>query len=154
MPDQNPEVQSEIGDVPSSLPTEPVTEPKPTSAAKKLPVKKAVPKPRAKARPSKVNSKGNRTPLKERATRSEAVKLSLQVKYPRHSISKALRFPKVILEQNAGKACSDVEAAGFLGNKLNGEIRSGISSAIKYGLLERVSSGRIKISELAKKILR
>ena len=28
-------------------------------------------------------------------------------KYPRHSLEKVLRIPKAILDQNAGKECSD-----------------------------------------------
>ena len=40
-------------------------------------------------------------------------------KYPRHSLEKVLRIPKAILEQNAGKECSDEETATFLGIKYN-----------------------------------
>lgn len=36
--------------------------------------------------------------------------------YPRHSLEKALRIPKGILEQNAGKECSDEESATYIGN--------------------------------------
>ncbi len=55
--------------------------------------------------------------------------------YPRHSVDKALRIPRAILEQNAGKECSDSEAAGFIGLKLNGPVRVEISSALKFGFL-------------------
>jgi hypothetical protein len=77
-----------------------------------------------------------------------------QAKYPRHPVDKALRIPKAILEQNSGKECSDSEAAGFLGFKLNGAIRMEISSALKFGFLERPNPGRLKVSDLAKKVLR
>jgi len=74
--------------------------------------------------------------------------------YPRHSVRKALRIPQAILEQNAGKSCSDREAANFAGLAYHGPSRVEISSAIKYGLLERPSDGQVAVTELAKKILR
>jgi hypothetical protein len=76
-------------------------------------------------------------------------------KYPRHSLEKVLRIPKAILDQNAGKECSDEDTATFLNIKYNrGPYALELSSAIKFGLLERPSPGRIAVSELAKKILR
>jgi hypothetical protein len=58
------------------------------------------------------------------------------------------------LEQNAGKECSEAELAKFLGLKLTGPTRVEFSSALKFGLLERPSPGRVTITDLAKKILR
>ena len=76
-------------------------------------------------------------------------------KYPRHSLEKVLRIPKAILDQNAGKECSDEDTATFLGMKYNrGPYAIELSSAIKFGLLERPSAGRITVSDLAKRILR
>lgn len=75
-------------------------------------------------------------------------------KYPRHSISKAMRIPQAILEQNAGHDCTYKQAAAFVGVGLAGPLRVEISSGIKYGLLERPTTGRLKLSELARKILR
>jgi hypothetical protein len=76
-------------------------------------------------------------------------------KYPRHSLEKVLRIPKAILDQNAGKECSDEDTAKFLGIKYNkGPYALELSSAVKFGLLERPSAGRVAVSELAKKILR
>src|SRR6266478_9022835 len=76
-------------------------------------------------------------------------------KYPRHSLEKVLRIPKAILDQNAGKECSDEDTATFLNIKYNkGPYALELSSAMKFGLLERPSPGRIAVSELAKKILR
>lgn len=76
-------------------------------------------------------------------------------KYPRHNLEKVLRIPKAILDQNAGKECSDKDTATFLGIKYNkGPYALELSSAIKFGLLERPSAGRIAVSDLAKKILR
>lgn len=39
--------------------------------------------------------------------------------YPRHSLEKALRIPRGILEQNAGKECIDEETATYVGVKYN-----------------------------------
>jgi hypothetical protein len=76
-------------------------------------------------------------------------------KYPRHSLEKVLRIPKAILDQNAGKECSDEESAGFLGIKYNkGPYALELSSVIKFGLLERPRPGRLAVSDIAKKILR
>ena len=74
--------------------------------------------------------------------------------YPRHSGKKALRVPKAILEQNAGKACTDREALKFAGLAYHGPSRVEISSSIKYGFLERPSAGNVAVTDLAKKILR
>lgn len=75
--------------------------------------------------------------------------------FPRHSIEKALRIPKAILDQNAGKECTDQESATYLGVTYNkGPYATEISSALKYGLLERPAPKKIKLTELAKKILR
>jgi hypothetical protein len=74
--------------------------------------------------------------------------------YPRHSIEKALRIPRAILEQNAGKPSSAKEAAAFLGVQAHGPFRLELSSASKYGLLERPEQGKVQPSTLAKQILR
>lgn len=58
------------------------------------------------------------------------------------------------MEQNAGKECSEKDSAKFVGVGYAGPYQLEISSAIKYGLLERPGTKRLKISSLAKKILR
>ena len=75
-------------------------------------------------------------------------------KYPRHSVDKALRIPKAILDQNAGKECSVKESATFVGVGFHGPYHVEVSSGIKYGLLSRPSEGRIAVTERAKQILR
>lgn len=75
-------------------------------------------------------------------------------KYPRHSLNKVLRIPQAILDQNAGKECSVEDAAGFVGVTLAGAFRLEVSSALKYGLLERPSAGKLRPTDLAKMILR
>ncbi len=74
--------------------------------------------------------------------------------YPRHSVKKALRIPKAILEQNAGKASADRDALGFAGIAYHGPSRVEISSSIKYGFLERPRPGQLAVTDLAKKVLR
>ncbi len=75
--------------------------------------------------------------------------------YPRHSLDKALRIPNAILEQNAGKETSEIEAARYLGiTNLKGPFMVEVSSSVKYGLIERPSAGQLKQTELANKIIR
>lgn len=75
-------------------------------------------------------------------------------KFPRHSVTKALRVPRAVLEQNAGRPCGDKEALKYAGLSFNGPSRLEISSAIKYGLLDRPSIGAVGVTELAKQIIR
>jgi hypothetical protein len=74
--------------------------------------------------------------------------------FPRHSSKKALRVPRAILEQNAAKQCTDREALKFAELAFNGPSRVELSSSIKYGFLERPSTGIVAITELAKQVLR
>jgi hypothetical protein len=75
-------------------------------------------------------------------------------KYPRHSISKVLRVPKAILDQNAGRDCTEDEAAGFVGVGSGGPFWLEISSAIKYGLLDRPEPKKLRVTDLARRALR
>ena len=81
-------------------------------------------------------------------------KIANPAKYPRHSLEKSLRIPQAILDQNAGKECSDQESAQFVGVSYNGPYQSEIGSAKKYGLLSSPSTKKIKVTDLAKQILR
>ena len=74
--------------------------------------------------------------------------------YPRHTIDSALRIPKGIIEQNAGKDCTPKEAAAFVGVGYGGDFQVEVSSCKKYGLLVSPDRGRICVSDLAKQILR
>ena len=107
--------------------------------------KKRSPKKSARKRSRKKSEVG-----KETKTAAQ----NYQAKYPRYPVDKALRVPRAILEQNAGKECSDREAAGFLGIKLSGPFQVEINAALKYGFLERPSPGRLKLSDLGRKVLR
>ncbi len=74
--------------------------------------------------------------------------------FPKHAISECLRIPQAVLEQNAGKECPDREAAKFAGVSYNGLIGVEISSALKYGLLERPASGTVKPTDITRRIVR
>lgn len=75
--------------------------------------------------------------------------------YPRHSLEKAIRIPQGILEQNAGKECTDQESATYVGVKYNsGPYAVELNSAIRFGLLERPEAGKIKLTQIARKILK
>ncbi len=95
---------------------------------------------------------------KKKATKKVAQKNNsnqLNSNYPRHNLERSLRIPEAIIKQNAGKECTEAESATYLGIKFNkGPYNLEISSSLKYGLLERLSPGRIRPTDLAKKILR
>lgn len=74
--------------------------------------------------------------------------------FPRHSIIKALRIPRAILDQNAGKDCTESQSAGFVGVGYAGPYRLEISSALKYGLLDRPVPKNLRVTDLARKALR
>jgi hypothetical protein len=75
-------------------------------------------------------------------------------KYPRHAVDKALRIPRAILEQNAGRECTVKQSAEFLGVGAAGPYTVEVASGIKYGFLSRPSPGKIAITERAKQVIR
>src|SRR5262245_39873801 len=77
-----------------------------------------------------------------------------QARYPRHDVDRALRIANSIVQQNAGKECTERDSARYVGVGYNGPFRLEISSGLKYGFLERPKSGYIKITERARKALR
>lgn len=90
----------------------------------------------------------------KQAKQSKSAAIARNAKYPRHALGKVLRIPRAILDQNAGQACSEKEAAAFVGVGFGGPFKVEVSSALKYGLLERPESGKIGITDRARKILR
>ncbi|MGB7435777.1 MAG: hypothetical protein WBR26_11805 [Candidatus Acidiferrum sp.] len=58
------------------------------------------------------------------------------------------------MEQNAGKECTDREAAKFAGLGYTGLVGVEISSGIKYGLLERPAPGTVKPTDITRRIVR
>jgi len=103
--------------------------------------------------PTKPANKGKAR--KKKAAKKTAVGgRGSKVKFPKHSILACIRIPQAILEQNAGEACTDKDGAAFAKIGWTGEIAVEISSASKYGLLERPSPGKIKPTDLVRKITR
>lgn len=107
------------------------------TASKKQPAKKKA-----------IKKKGSKKGIAKR------VSASISSNYPRHSLTKALRIPRAIIEQNAGKECSEADSSKFLGVGYNGPYQLEISSALKYGIIQRVSPRQIIPTELSKKIIR
>ena len=104
------------------------------------------------SRPRGSTSRGAKKRKTGKAKKASAV--GGLAKYPRHSVSKALRIPRAILDQNAGKATTDREALAFAGLSYNGPSRVELSSSSKYGFLERPSEGQVVPTDLAKRVLR
>jgi hypothetical protein len=123
------------------------TQSQPSKTATKMSEKKAVKKTGKKSAARK------KTAAKSKKSAPRA-NTAMQVKFPRHTLQKTLRIPRAILDQNAGRDCTDKEAMEFLGITLNGDRKSEIGSAIKYGILDRPSPGRLQVTELARRILR
>lgn len=98
--------------------------------------------------------KGNTSASKSTSTKGKGKSTSSSAKFPRHPLLKVLRIPRAILEQNAGQPCSERESAAYVGVGFGGPYQVEISSAIKYGLLERPSSGLIGLTSRARSILR
>jgi hypothetical protein len=89
-------------------------------------------------------------PQQRKPSRETISNTATRAKYPRQSVERALRIPKAILDQNAGKPCTPEQAANLLGvSSAKGPFGVEIASATKYGLLER-----IHLTELARRILR
>jgi len=114
----------------------------------------AVEEPKEEKQPKAKRNKAKKSAKKKRAavagTRRGAAG---QVAYPKDPLAKSLRIPQAILEQNAGNACTPKEAAAFARIGWTGEVGVEISSATKYGLLER-PPGKVKPTELVRKIVR
>ena len=105
------------------------------------PPKKSRPRRPSSARRARANTDGGKKKAK--------------VKFPLHSLEAALRIPKAILEQNAGKKCTDAQAAKFVGlSSPLGAFGVELSSAIKYRLLERPESQTVQLTDLGRKILK
>jgi hypothetical protein len=104
-------------------------------------------KQRAKTKQSK--PKSVRTPRKSKTRNDGAT-----AKFPRHPVDRALRIPRAIIDQNAGKECSDRDSAKFVGVGFNGPYKVELSSAIKYGFLERPKPGHVVVTDRARQAIR
>lgn len=108
----------------------------------------------APAKPKAGKARKGRRKLRKKGGAAAKGTFSGTATFPRHAVKKALRIPKAVLEQNAGKACTDREAVKFAGIAFHGPSRVEVSSSIKYGFLERPTPGNVAVTDLAKKILR
>jgi hypothetical protein len=95
-----------------------------------------------KTEPAKGRGKKKATKKKSAKKSAAATKFG-QIGYPKHPILKCLRIPQGVVENNAGKECTDREAAKFAGLGWGGQLKVEISSAIKYSLFERPSPGQL-----------
>lgn len=111
-------------------------------AAKKAPAKKA-----AKKAPAKKAARKSVAAAKRTAASGPAPK------HPRHSLEKALRIPRALIEQNAGKPATRDEAVRFAGGtSLNGPWSVEISSSQKYGFLSS-ESGTLSLTDRARRAI-
>ncbi len=104
------------------------------------------------------------SPKKRRATRRKrrskkkkgegAKRGGATLTYPKHHILQALRIPQAVLTNNAGKDCTDRDAVKFAGLGWSGVYATEISSALKYGLLQRPTAGRVEPTERTRRIFR
>lgn len=107
--------------------------------------------------PSPVRKRGKGKGSKKRwksSRKKRASPVSARGGFPRHSVEKALRIPRAILDQNAGKPCTAKDAARFVGVKATGPFMVEVASATKYGWLDRLDGGNMQPSALAKKAIR
>lgn len=124
----------------------PSNEATPTSASEAKPST-------GRARP-KANPKSRRRASPRTSRTSNSPADGGNAKYPRHSVERALRIPRAIIDQNAGKECTDRESASFAGVGFNGPFRVEISSSLKYGFLERPRSGHVTVTDRARQAIR
>ncbi len=110
--------------------------------------------PEAKPASSKGKKKKPAKKKKSRKAANGATKRGIPLGYPKHPILKCLRIPQAVLENNAGKECTDREAAKFASIGWSGQIAVEISSAIKYGLFERPSAGKVKPTDITRRIVK
>lgn len=110
----------------------------------------------AKKQPSRTSKKAS---AKKARAKKQAVKkpssaaVAQQARFPRHPVEKALRIPKAIYDQNAGKPSTLSEAAKFTtGGAASGEFKVEVSSAKKYGFL-RSDAGKLVPQERARKAI-
>jgi hypothetical protein len=102
-----------------------------------------------------VDKKGKPQPTKAKAkVKVKAGRTAAALDYPRHSVKKALRIPMGVLDQNAGKPCTDAEAVKYAGMNLHGQSKVELSSALKFGFLKRPAAGSVEVTELGKQIIR
>ena len=119
------------------------------SAEDEIATDSAAKKKNKKVRKAKKAKKGTRAKKKKVGAGSGGAGT-----YPRHTIEKALRIPKAIIDQNAGRDCSERDSATYVGVGFNGPYRVEISSALKYGFLSRPQPGTVSVTDRARQAIR
>ncbi|MBG6104980.1 hypothetical protein IW249_005394 [Micromonospora vinacea] len=125
-------------------------ETRPATPVKKAPAKKTA----AKKAPAK-SARSRKTPAKKVSpTKRAAVAAAAQtIKYPRHSVEQALRIPRAIYQENAGRPATPGEAVTYAGGAtISGPWNVEISSGKKYGFLE-MSDGRLVLTQRARRAI-
>lgn len=90
---------------------------------------------------------------KRKGPTRQAALSAQQAKFPRHAVEKALRIPKAIFDQNAGKPTGVAQAANYTtGGAATGPFRVEVASAKKYGFL-RSDGGNLVPEERARRVL-
>lgn len=125
--------------------------PQSTTEGQDSPTKAGAKAPKKSAKKAK---KGRRKKRQAAGNVARDLSRTVDSAFPRHSLFGCIRIPKAILENNAGKECTSKEAAGYASLAYNGNIGLEISSATKYGLLGRPSTGKVKPTELLRRIVR
>lgn len=138
IPDENDGVAS---------PTDQAPSPPEASPSNGAPVKKA-------AAATKKAAVKKKAAAKKSAKKKSAARVAQQTKFPRHGVEKALRIPKAIYDQNAGKPCTVKEAAKFTGaTGVSGNFNVEVSSAKKYGFLEGIEGGKLVLKDRARQAI-
>lgn len=101
------------------------------------------------------------TPARKRTRARQSRRVRAETKgrarvvFPLNTLESSLRIPKAILDQNAGKKCTDKQAAEFLGlATAKGAFGVELGSAIKYGILQRPEPAHVELTDLGRKILK
>ena len=113
----------------------------------------ATPKKKKSARKAQKPKKAKKAG-RAKQTRSSDAGTGGTAKFPRHTVEKSLRIPRAIIEQNAGRECSENDAATYAGVGLGGPFRLEISSAIKYGFLSRPQTGLVEVTDRGRQATR
>lgn len=120
------------------------------------PAQADVPEEKQPAPPARERSRANATkkPRKKGTPKKRSgASIGQQARFPRHPVEKALRIPKAIYDQNAGKPSTLAEAAKFTtGGAASGEFRVEVSSAKKYGFLKS-DAGKLLPQDRARKAI-
>jgi hypothetical protein len=69
-------------------------------------------------------------------------------------LRKLSESPRAIIDQNAGKPCTERESAKNVGVGFNGPYRVEVSSSIKYGFLARPQTGIVEVTDRARQAIR